>query len=58
MEPHRDPEIGKLYTAVVTMSVLSQRKQNERKLVQLMRLWIKRGLHFVKLRRGERHGRG
>jgi len=36
VEPRRDPETGKLYIAVVAMSVTSQRKQDERKLQQLM----------------------
>ena len=46
MEPHRDPEMGKLYTAVVAMSGLSQRKQNERKLVQLMKALDKARVTF------------
>jgi len=35
-EPRQDPETGKLYIAVVAMSVRSMRKQNEQKLKQLM----------------------
>jgi len=34
-EPRQDPDTGKLYVAVVAMSLRSMRKQNEQKLAQL-----------------------
>jgi len=46
-EPRQDPETGKLYIAVVAMSVTTVRTQNERKLAQLTEELEKAKLAFA-----------
>ena len=53
LEPRVDEETGKLYIAVVAMSVLSMRVQNERKLVQLTQAYEEALVAFKKAREEE-----
>jgi hypothetical protein len=52
-EPRQDPDTGKLYIAIVAMSLRSMRKQNEQKLEQLSEELEKAKAAYQEARAGE-----